>query len=892
MTLSVGSRLGPYHVTAQIGAGGMGTVYRATDTTLERSVAVKVLPDSFAADPERLARFEREAKTLASLNHPHIAQIYGFEKAGGTPALIMELVEGPTLADRIAAAPMVVDEALVIARQIAEALEAAHDHGIIHRDLKPANVKVRDDGTVKVLDFGLAKALEPAISASGVTLSPTITSPAMTHAGVILGTAAYMSPEQARGRPVDRRADIWAFGCVLFEMLAGRRPFPEEETVSDTLAGVLKGEPAWTALPADTPPPVRALVERCLRKDVRRRLSHIAEARIAIEETDGVSAPPSQPNASWRGRFLWPAIASVAVVVAAAAGIRLLRVPTLESVPALFKVYPPAGALPLIGVSTPREIDIGEPISPDGRVVAFMSTYEGRSTVWIRRLDSDAAHPLVSTKGAGRPVWSPDSQSLAFPADGQLKRVALAGGPATTIMKTDARDFAWGPANVILIGGQRAGLLRVSPDGGEAVPATTLDAGETSHDYPHFLPDGRHFLYMARRGGTPADWDVYVGSLDSNDRRLLRGIHAAVRYSPSGHLLFERDGALTAVPFNPERLELGGAPFAVIQELSPGPRATYSVSSNGTLAYLTDPPAPQSQLAWFDRNGTQNATFGPALRYEHLRLSRNGQTVVFDRAVDRQRDVLSFDVTSGRTSPLVSSIGADFSAVFSPTGDRVAFASSREPATNAGIQNLDAGQLYVKVLGAAGDGEVIFKSDAGKKVTDWSRDGRYLAFTSRDDVWALPMSLSSQSDNAPIQVTKTANAESGGMFSPDSQWIAYQSNESAGAMDVYVKAFPDGARYPVSVGGGSAPRWGSDGRTLFYVSPDGALMSVAVTRTANALSIGKPVALFDSHALRGAADYDVLDNDRFLLKVPLADQEDISVAVIVNWAATMKGRRR
>ena len=322
MTLTPGTRLGPYQVTAQIGQGGMGEVYRATDTTLARSVAIKVLPESVASDVERLARFEREAKTLASLNHPNIAQVYGFEKSDGVRAIVMELVEGPTLADRIAAGPIPIDEALQIARQIAEALEAAHDHGVIHRDLKPANVKVRHDGTVKVLDFGLAKALDAVAAVSGVSLSPTITSPAMTHAGIILGTAAYMSPEQARGKPVDRRADIWAFGCVLFEMLAGRRPFPEEETVSDTLAGVLKGEPEWNAL-AGVPPHVQALIERCLRKDVRRRLSHIAEARIAIEEA-GTAAVPRSDAAPSRRRFLWPAIAGVAVVIAAALGARLL----------------------------------------------------------------------------------------------------------------------------------------------------------------------------------------------------------------------------------------------------------------------------------------------------------------------------------------------------------------------------------------------------------------------------------------------------------------------------------------------------------------------------------------------------------------------------------------
>ena len=541
MTLTPGTRLGPYQVTVQIGQGGMGEVYRATDTALARSVAIKVLPESVASDAERLARFEREAKTLASLNHPNIAQVYGFEKSDGVRAIVMELVEGPTLADRIAAGPIPIEEALQIARQIAEALEAAHDHGVIHRDLKPANVKVRLDGTVKVLDFGLAKGLDAVAAISGVSLSPTITSPAMTHAGIVLGTAAYMSPEQARGKPVDRRADIWAFGCVLFEMLAGRRPFPEEETVSDTIAGVLKAEPEWNAL-TDVPPHVQALIQRCLRKDVRRRLSHIAEARIAIEEA-GTAAVPRSDVVPSRRRFLWPAIAGVAVVIAAALGARLLLMaPPAETQTAIrFDITAPPNALPMAS-ALGRPIDVGEPISPDGRTLAFFATFEGQPFIWVRPLDSPTARVLAPTKNAERPAWSPDGQSLAFMADKQLKRVAIAGGPATILIPmTRARDISWGTQNVILIGGENGKpLMRMSADGGDVIPATTLAPGETSHDYPQFLPDGRHFLYMARRGATSANWDTYIGSLDSSDRRVLRGIHAGVR------VLAERPSALRA----------------------------------------------------------------------------------------------------------------------------------------------------------------------------------------------------------------------------------------------------------------------------------------------------------------------------------------------------------
>ena len=882
MTLKPGSRLGSYQVTAQIGAGGMGEVYRATDTTLARSVAIKVLPESVALDAERLARFEREAKTLASLNHPNIAQVYGFEKSDGVRALVMELVEGPTLADRIAAGRIPTDEALQIARQIADALEAAHDHGIIHRDLKPANVKVRSDGAVKVLDFGLAKGLDAAAAVSGVSLSPTITSPAMTHAGIILGTAAYMSPEQARGKPVDRRADIWAFGCVLFEMITGRRPFPEEETVSDTIAGVLKAEPAWDAL-ADVPLYVRALVERCLRKDVRRRLSHIAEARIAIDEghTAAVQRPESAP---YRGRFLWPAVAAIAALIAAGLGARLLYAPASEEVAIRFDIVPPPNALPLAN-ALGRPLEVGEPISPDGRTVAFVATSEGQPFIWIRPLDSPTARVLAETRNTQRPAWSPDSQSLAFLADGQLKRVAVAGGPATILVAgTTARDLSWGSQNVILIGGNNGKpLMRVPAEGGEVRPVTTLAAGETSHDYPHFLPDGRHFVYMARRGSTAADWDSYLGSLDSTDRIALRGIHAGPRYSPSGHLLFLRDGSLMAVPFDVDRLALTGEPFAVIPALQEGPRAAFSVANNGTLAYLTAPATPESQLAWFARNGTQTAVLGQPGRFEHIRLARNGLAVAFERA----QDVLTFDIERGSTNRVVSLAGADFSPVFSPAGDVIAFASSREPATNAGANNPSAGQLYTKALAAGGVGDVLFKTTAGKATTDWSRDGRYLAFTSRNDVWALPMPPSAGAQ--PIQVTKTAFSESGGVFSPDGKWIAYQSNESAAAQDVYIQSFPDGNRtIPVSVGGGAAPRWSSDSPELFYVSPNGKLMSVSISRSGD---VGKPEALFESRAFQREPDYDVAGKNRFLLKVPLGEEDEGSVAVIANWTTTIKPPR-
>ena len=510
MHMQAGVQIGPYRIGHKVGEGGMGEVYRATDTNLGRSVAIKVLPEALATDPERLARFDREAKTLATLNHPNIAQIYGVERSHGATALVMELVEGPSLGDRIAGGPVPVDEALSIARQIAEALEAAHAAGIIHRDLKPANIKVRDDGTVKVLDFGLAKASEPAFADSAdLSRSPTITTPAMTFAGVLVGTPAYMSPEQARGRPIDKRADIWAFGCVLFEMLTGKRAFADGESVSDVLAGVLKGEPEWNALPPDTPPAIRALLERCLRKDAKRRLQDIGEARIQIDDACNTPAAAFVPAAEISNRprsILWPAIAAIATVALVAMAAFLASMPRRDTSVVRFDVIAPEGS---------DILSVGQPLSPDGRMVAFVAAFQGKPHLWLRPLDSLDAQPLRGTEGASRPFWSPDSQYLAFFAAGKLRKVAVVGGPPSDIHNFPGRDGAWGPDNVILVGGAGKAVLRVSAMGGEPMAVTKLADNETTHDYPQFLPDGRHFLYMSRHGVTPDDWDVFIGSLDS-----------------------------------------------------------------------------------------------------------------------------------------------------------------------------------------------------------------------------------------------------------------------------------------------------------------------------------------------------------------------------------------
>ncbi len=859
----------------------MGKVWRAHHSALNRDDALKVLPDAFASDPDRLARFRREAQVLASLNHPNIAHVHGLEQADGIQALVMELVEGPTLADRIAQGPVPIDEALPIAKQIAEALEAAHEQGIIHRDLKPANIKVRSDGTVKVLDFGLAKLSDPSASHGGAGLSNSPTLSAMpTAAGMIMGTAAYMSPEQARGRNVDRRADMWAFGCVLYEMLAGRQTFPNEETVSDTLAAILKGEPDWRALPAGTPPKIRVLLERCLRKDLRRRLPDIAAARLEIEEALSEPSPPVPQVAHavvQRHRFVWPTVALASLLAAGALAAWVLLKGEAQPRVVHLEVFAPEGAT----------IAAGQPLSPDGSKVAFVAGPAGKQQIWVRPLDSRTPQSLPGTEGATRLVWSADSQNIAFFAEGQLKKIAVTGGPPSVICNEAGRDTAWSSENVILIGGQGKALLRVSALGGQPEPATELAQNETTHDYPDFLPDGRHFLYMARHGSTSEDWDVFVGSLDSKDRRLLPGIHAGARYSRTGHVVFLRAGTLMAQPFDARRLELTGDAFRIAEHVEGGATASFSISENGSLAYLNGTLAMEIQLAWVDRRSKQLSLVGAKGRYANVELSPNGKLLAFDR----DNDVFLYDIDRDSTSRFISHAAADFAPKWSRDSRTIAFSSSREPTGNIGPQNVAAGNLYERAVGVVGEEKLFLKTDVGKTMTDWSPDGRYVVYASAGDVWALRVPVST--DAKPLRVTETPFIESQARVSPDGRWIAYVSNESGNRFAVYVQSFLEqGAKQQVSAGDGTAPRWSRDGRELFYIAPApttlaavsaGTLMSVSIKVVGRDLQVGTPVPLFP---IRGG--FNVAPDGRFLVNVASADETPSPITVIHNWAATLK----
>jgi eukaryotic-like serine/threonine-protein kinase len=896
--LSRGTRLGSYEILDLLGAGGMGEVYWGRDTRLGRDVAVKALPDRFAHDAERLARFEREAQALAALNHPNIAIIHELKEVGGSRYLIMELVDGETVGERLATAPkgLAVDDALSIGRQIADALDAAHEKGIVHRDLKPANVKITPEGRVKVLDFGLAKMAQGGSDVGsgpdGVDASQSPTLSAMqTVGGVILGTAGYMSPEQARGRPVDRRADVWAFGCVLYEMLAGRKAFPDGETVSDTLAGILTREPDWRALPIATPPRLRTLLERCLRKDPHRRLRDIGDALIEIDEArtepEVVAAAAGSAGPSRRREQAAWAVAAAFLLSTVGLLVRAALAPEPVAREVRFDVFPPEGVALSVAAVGQYANSVGRPISPDGRSLAFVAGPPGQDVIWIRSLDQHAARALPGTEGASRPLWSPDSQFLAFFAQGRFKRVAASGGPPVVLSEEGGRDASWGTADTILVGRPGQPIARVSAAGGMAIPVTELAANETTHDYPEFLPDGRHFLYLARHGANPADWDVYVQSLESTERRLLPGIHSAVRYASTGHLLFTAfdPDILMAQPFDAQRLELAGEAFPITDRVHNAVSAPYAVSLTGDLAYLGVATGGDSELVWVDRSGRRLSTVGPTGEYGDVALSPDGRYVAFARG--SAPDVFLLDLQRDLISRFTSHAAADAAPVWAPDGRTLAFLSSREPAEGAmGPANINAGNLYERAVGGIGEDRLLLRTGAGKTPTDWSRDGRYLAYTSRGDIWALPMPVSGEP--VPLRLTDTPFIEDNARISPDGRWIAYQSNESVGGrQEVFVQSFPrPGARQQVSTSGGTVPRWRSDGTELLYLASDLTLMSVSITLAGADLHVGAPTPLFQTRPPRSRGrDYDVSADGRFLLNAASSEQASAPITVILNWGA-------
>jgi eukaryotic-like serine/threonine-protein kinase len=888
VTVSFGSgvRIGPYEIAAKLGEGGMGEVYRARDTKLGRDVAIKILPRAFTSDPERLKRFEREARMLAALNHPNIGAIYGLEDADGMQALVLELVDGETLADRISRGALSQKDALAIARQIADALDAAHERGIVHRDLKPNNIALTRDGTVKVLDFGLAKASVDG-SSPDLTNSPTITVDG-TRDGTILGTPTYMSPEQARGQAVDRRTDIWAFGCVLYEMLTGHVAFPGK-TIPDTLAGVLEREPNWALLPATTLPAIHRLLERCLEKDAKRRVRDIGDA--AIELGDAITSPVRvaelrKPAPRWGLAFAY-------VLVGLALGwtiAHLRQPPAVESRTLRLTVNPPAG--------TEFGVDTGAPISPDGQMLAFVTESSGSRKLWVRSLNSLSARELPGTDSATFPFWSPDSRSLGFFAAGKLKRIEVAGGPPTVICDVGlGRGGTWNEEGVILFNSVNDGpLLRVSATGGSPAPVTTVDKaqGENSHRWPQFLPGGRRFLYFVRTASLE-DSGVYLGSLDRPQEkiRVLRSstnaVYAPDRSKPFGHLLWVQDETLMAQPFDVERGHTTSEPFTLAEGVGFGGASrlgAVSASNDGTLLY-GGAAIRHFQLTWFDREGKPVGTVGQPDEYTGLRIAPDGARAAFTRGGN------IWQMEFARGIPMRVTFGAGVDPVWSPDGERIAYWGGVAPPN-----------LFSHSTNGTGDEERLIESHDSLNTQDWSSDGRFLLYLvnsndpsskTRFDLWVLPMT----GNREPVPFLSTPFHEGRGQFSPDGKWVAYTSDES-GANEVYVQSFPaGGAKWRVSSKGGDWVRWRRDGREMFYIAADRRVMSVDVRALSGSLEFGTPqplfmipVALATSGSL-APYTYDVMPNgQRFLAAAPVGDVASPTMTVIVNWQAEMSAVKK
>ena len=875
MPLEAGRNLGPYKIVDPIGKGGMGEVYRARDTKLDRDVAIKALPEEFAQDDERLARFEREAKLLAQLNHPNIASIHGFEDSDGVKALVLELVEGPTLAERIAEGPIPVDEAIAIAKQIAEALEAGHEAGVIHRDLKPANIKLKEDGTVKVLDYGLAKALEGEVTSgtdSELSQSPTLTRQG-TQVGVILGTAAYMSPEQAKGKRVDTRADVWAFGAVLYEMLTGRRAFSGED-ISDTLAAVLRADPDWGRLPADLSPIFNRFLRLCLVKEPRRRLQAIADFRLALDGSfDGVAS-----GARELGPPIWGLVTAAALIGGLVVGSMVwLSTRTSERSRSVSRF-----ALPFQQDSNFAESRRFLDVSPDGTRLVYVSN----GMLYMRSMDDLEAIPIRGTELGRSPVVSPNGEWVAFHADEGLKKVALTGGATVTLSSIDVPSGAsWDGNDSILVALRNAGIERVPASGGPPALLFEFDAARGAVASPQMLPGGEVVLFTIASG---ADWNkasVIARSLeDGTEKVLIRGARDA-RYVPTGHLVYMLDRTLLAVAFDTSRLEVSGTPTPIVEGIwsptvgSLGGAGQFDVSDTGTLVYVSgrDTLGGTRRLLWVDRAGREVSAVAESGLYIYPRVSPDGRRIaVWDAAGDS--DLWTWDVERETMTRFTFAPGRDSNAVWSPDGARIAFTSGRNGSLDVYWKAAD-GQGSVERLTTEDDASsqypYAFTPDGSQLlVLDVIRQNRELSLLGFDGT------------RTPLLAGEFN--ERNGEFSPDGRWLAFQSNES-GRNEVYVRPFPDvdGGLWLVSNDGGTRPLWAPNGRELFYTSAGGSLMSVPV-ETEPTFSPGRAEALFGGHfAPPGAPTgrtYDISsDGKRFLIVRGEDDGEDAQLVVVQNW---------
>jgi Tol biopolymer transport system component/tRNA A-37 threonylcarbamoyl transferase component Bud32 len=889
MSLAAGTRIGPYEVLALLGAGGMGEVYRARDARLGRDVAIKALPAALQHDGERLARFEREARLLASLNHPNIAGIHGLEEAGGQRYLVLEFVEGQTLAQRLSAGPLPIDDALQVCRDIAAGVEAAHEGGVVHRDLKPGNVMLTPAGAVKVLDFGLAKsggAVRDGGSDPKLSASPTMTY-AATQAGMVLGTAAYMSPEQARGKSVDRRTDIWSFGCVLYECLCGKPVF-DGETVSDLLARILERDPDWSALPARVPARIRELIRRCLVKDAKQRLRDIGDARLELEQVialgiSGTAAAAVESSATRRRGLPWWSVAAAAVVAVAAT---LLVQPALRpaSVPVArrFEIYAPE---PLNLVFDPVECAI----SPDGRMVAMvLADSAGTPHLWVRPIDSFKGRELPGTNAATQPFWSPDSRSLAFAASTKLKKIAINGGDAEDLCAIRSfRGGSWGRSGVILFAPTSNGpLYRIAAGGGDPQAVTQIDSTrhETAHRFPRFLPDGQHYLFSVLVGST-GRYSIQAGALGETRRREILTAGSGAEYAPQGYLLFTRNGVLSAQRFDAGSLRVSGDPISLgdsppVPNTSGAPVVT--ASSDGTIAY-TFIPLPSSRLVWLGLDGReqQQIPIAPGPYFSPL-ISPDGKSCLLNHAVSTtQGELLTVDLERGTTTRVSEETQNVENAEWSPDGKRVAYSVGGGGPQTLFVVPSDGSAPPEVVLPAAGD---------FRRLDGWTPDGKSLVFGRLDprtnwDLWTV--SVDGDHHTQPY-LRRPAN-ETSGSVSPDGRWLCYNSDES-GRQEGYVQSFPTpGARFQVTTDGTGVIGWKRDGKALALLpTPDRFIHAVDVLPGAE-FRVGPPRRFFHAPEQIQGADA-AGDWSRILALMSAGKPDKGTIRVVLDWTAMLAKR--
>jgi len=881
-----GLLLGIYQVQERIGVGGMGEVYRARDTRLNRDVAIKVLrprsPSGSIPDPGHIARFRREAQLLATLNHPHIGAIYGLETDGDRHALILELVEGDTLADRLRFGPIPLNEALLIAGQVAEALDAAHCKGVVHRDLKPANIKITPESVVKVLDFGLAKAVSGDSDAAVPLNQRETVNFSTTQVGMILGTPTYMSPEQARGEPMDKRTDIWAFGCVLYEMLTGRSAFGRNSLV-DTLAAIVKIEPDFAALPHNTPAGVRRLLSSCLEKDPRRRLRDIGDGIPLLLEKD----PPLLLSSSTRRYSLvWPAIAAVSILLL----LSLALVHFREAAPRQAVVH--STILPPATTSFAFATNLGPmSLSPDGKRMTFAATgQDGTSQLWIRPLDSASAQRLPGTDGGAFPFWSPDGLWVAFFADGKLKKVDTRGGSPIALAEVSASSGyggAWSAkGEIVYAPAAFIPLRKVSQDGGETKPAVDYTGGS---GFPWFLPDGEHFLFAAWAGSGRVI--IRVGSLSSTNTTAIGEADSNATYA-AGRLLYIRGTSLMAQPFDLSSLRMSGEAEPVAEGverfLDLVTVGAFTASNSGLLAYQTGPADARKQLTWFDRTGKRISTLGDPRAFFNIELSPNGRTLAAS-APDAlgNFDLWLYDVASGLPTRFTSDPGGEFYGIWSPDGRNVILNTTRKGHYD----------LFRGLATSAGTEEALYTNDMDKVPTSWSPDGKFvLYFTGggpRNELFVLPLTPDrAREPLMPRRLLNTGFNEMFGQFSPDGRWVVYSSDLS-GQSEIYVTPFSrPSEKHRISPNGGGRPRWRRDGKELYYVALDGKLMAADTRISETNVEAGPPHALLTITGYSPFAagyPYEISsDGQRILTSTPVGDAAVQPVTLVQNFTGALK----